>query len=100
MPPDLRKQEHASKAYSGIQFGYADLATDLSSHPLVGRCDVVISTEVRRGRRYPEFPFSSLIRPNLTAGSWFCKTNPPSADEKLSDSVTSWPPRHHRKHRL
>ncbi|MGA8088985.1 MAG: class I SAM-dependent methyltransferase [Terracidiphilus sp.] len=38
--------QEASKAYSGIQFGHADLTTDLSSHPLVGRCDVVISTEV------------------------------------------------------
>jgi 2-polyprenyl-3-methyl-5-hydroxy-6-metoxy-1,4-benzoquinol methylase len=38
--------EQAAKAYPGIQFGYADLTTDLSSHPLVGRCDVVISTEV------------------------------------------------------
>ena len=38
--------EEASKAYSGIQFSCADLTADLSSHPLVGRCDVVISTEV------------------------------------------------------
>jgi 2-polyprenyl-6-hydroxyphenyl methylase/3-demethylubiquinone-9 3-methyltransferase len=38
--------EEASKAYSGIQFGCADLTTDLSSHPLAGKCDVVISTEV------------------------------------------------------
>ncbi len=38
--------EEATKAYSGIQFSGADLTTDLSSHPLIGRCDVVISTEV------------------------------------------------------
>jgi len=34
------------KAYPGIQFSYADLTSDLSSHPLAGKCDVVISTEV------------------------------------------------------
>lgn len=38
--------EEASHAYSGIPFACADLTTDLSSHPLVGRCDLVISTEV------------------------------------------------------
>src|ERR1700687_5099956 len=38
--------EHAAKAYPGIQFDYADLTADLSLHPLAGRCDVVISTEV------------------------------------------------------
>jgi 2-polyprenyl-6-hydroxyphenyl methylase/3-demethylubiquinone-9 3-methyltransferase len=36
----------AAKAYPGIQFGYADLTTDLSSHALAGKCDVVVSTEV------------------------------------------------------
>lgn len=38
--------EVASRAYSGIQFSCVDLTTDLSSNPLIGRCDVVISTEV------------------------------------------------------
>jgi 2-polyprenyl-3-methyl-5-hydroxy-6-metoxy-1,4-benzoquinol methylase len=38
--------EEATKAYSGIQFSGADLTADLSSHPLIGRCDLVISTEV------------------------------------------------------
>jgi 2-polyprenyl-3-methyl-5-hydroxy-6-metoxy-1,4-benzoquinol methylase len=36
----------ATKAYSEIDFSYADLTTDLSSHPLAGKCDMVISTEV------------------------------------------------------
>jgi 2-polyprenyl-3-methyl-5-hydroxy-6-metoxy-1,4-benzoquinol methylase len=34
------------KAYPSIQFSYADLTADLSSHPVAGKCDVVISTEV------------------------------------------------------
>jgi 2-polyprenyl-6-hydroxyphenyl methylase/3-demethylubiquinone-9 3-methyltransferase len=38
--------EEAGRAYPGIQFSYADLSTDLSSHPLAGQCDVIISTEV------------------------------------------------------
>jgi 2-polyprenyl-6-hydroxyphenyl methylase/3-demethylubiquinone-9 3-methyltransferase len=38
--------EIASKTYSGIQFTCCDLTTDLSSHPLAGRCDAIISTEV------------------------------------------------------
>lgn len=38
--------EVASKAYPDIHFDFADLTVDLSSHPLVGRCDVIISTEV------------------------------------------------------
>lgn len=41
-----RAIEIASKAYSDIQFDCVDLTTDLSSHPLAGRCDAVISTEV------------------------------------------------------
>lgn len=41
-----RAIEIASKAYSDIQFDSVDLTTDLSSHPLAGRCDAVISTEV------------------------------------------------------
>jgi 2-polyprenyl-6-hydroxyphenyl methylase/3-demethylubiquinone-9 3-methyltransferase len=36
----------AAQAYPGIQFEYADLTTDLSSHALAGTCDVVVSTEV------------------------------------------------------
>jgi 2-polyprenyl-3-methyl-5-hydroxy-6-metoxy-1,4-benzoquinol methylase len=36
----------ATAAYSGIQFRQADFSTDLSSDPLAGRCDMVISTEV------------------------------------------------------
>lgn len=36
----------AAAAYPGIQFRQADFSTDLSSDPLIGRCDVVISTEV------------------------------------------------------
>src|SRR5690349_9262095 len=34
------------KAYPGIAFEHSDLTRDLSSHPLAGKCDVVISTEV------------------------------------------------------
>jgi len=37
---------HARRAYPGIHFHAADLMADLSSHPLAGRCDVLISTEV------------------------------------------------------
>jgi len=36
----------AKKAYRGIEFSYADLMADLSYHPLAGKCDAVISTEV------------------------------------------------------
>jgi 2-polyprenyl-6-hydroxyphenyl methylase/3-demethylubiquinone-9 3-methyltransferase len=36
----------ARQAYPGIEFHCADLTTDLSAHPLAGRCDAVISTEV------------------------------------------------------
>lgn len=36
----------AKKTYRGIEFSYADLMADLSNHPLAGRCDAVISTEV------------------------------------------------------
>jgi 2-polyprenyl-6-hydroxyphenyl methylase/3-demethylubiquinone-9 3-methyltransferase len=36
----------AGKAYPDIRFEYADLTSDISSHVLTGRCDVVISTEV------------------------------------------------------
>jgi 2-polyprenyl-6-hydroxyphenyl methylase/3-demethylubiquinone-9 3-methyltransferase len=36
----------AVKADPGIRFEHADLTTDLSSHALAGKCDVVISTEV------------------------------------------------------
>jgi 2-polyprenyl-3-methyl-5-hydroxy-6-metoxy-1,4-benzoquinol methylase len=36
----------ARKAFAGIDFSYADLTADLTSHALAGRCDVVISTEV------------------------------------------------------
>lgn len=38
--------KEASNAYPGIQFSRVDLTGDLSSHPLAGRCDLVISTEV------------------------------------------------------
>ena len=38
--------EEAAKAFSGIDFSCADLTKDLSTHSLVGRCDLVISTEV------------------------------------------------------
>jgi 2-polyprenyl-3-methyl-5-hydroxy-6-metoxy-1,4-benzoquinol methylase len=34
------------KAYPEIQFSYADLTADISSHPALGKCDVAISTEV------------------------------------------------------
>jgi 2-polyprenyl-6-hydroxyphenyl methylase/3-demethylubiquinone-9 3-methyltransferase len=36
----------ACRAYPGISFHHADLTGDLSDHPLAGRCDAVISTEV------------------------------------------------------
>jgi 2-polyprenyl-3-methyl-5-hydroxy-6-metoxy-1,4-benzoquinol methylase len=38
--------EEAVKAYPGIKFDFVDLTTDLSSHYLVGKCDLIISTEV------------------------------------------------------
>jgi 2-polyprenyl-3-methyl-5-hydroxy-6-metoxy-1,4-benzoquinol methylase len=34
------------KAYPRIHFSYADLTADLCSHPALGKCDAVISTEV------------------------------------------------------
>ena len=36
----------AQKAYPDINFSLADLTADLALHPLAGKCDVVISTEV------------------------------------------------------
>ena len=38
--------DEARKAYPEITFDVADLTSDLSQHPLRGRCDLVISTEV------------------------------------------------------
>jgi 2-polyprenyl-3-methyl-5-hydroxy-6-metoxy-1,4-benzoquinol methylase len=34
------------RAYPGIEFNYADLTAEIDSHPVLGKCDVVISTEV------------------------------------------------------
>jgi 2-polyprenyl-3-methyl-5-hydroxy-6-metoxy-1,4-benzoquinol methylase len=36
----------ATQAFAGIRFEQTDLTADLCNHPLAGRCDVVISTEV------------------------------------------------------
>jgi 2-polyprenyl-6-hydroxyphenyl methylase/3-demethylubiquinone-9 3-methyltransferase len=36
----------ATRAYPELRFEHVDLTTDLSSHRLAGKCDVVISTEV------------------------------------------------------
>jgi len=36
----------ARKAYPGIEITMGDLTTDLSAHPLTGKCDAVVSTEV------------------------------------------------------
>jgi hypothetical protein len=45
-----------------------------------------------------ESSFSALNRRNFTILQRFCKTKLPSAVEKLSDSVPSWPPMRHREH--
>jgi 2-polyprenyl-6-hydroxyphenyl methylase/3-demethylubiquinone-9 3-methyltransferase len=37
---------HAKNAFPNISFYSGDLTSDMSSHPLAGKCDVVISTEV------------------------------------------------------
>jgi len=57
----------AAKAYPGIRFEYADLTTDLSSHALAGKCDVVISTEVVEHVFLPRIYAKnchSLLKPN------------------------------------
>jgi 2-polyprenyl-3-methyl-5-hydroxy-6-metoxy-1,4-benzoquinol methylase len=36
----------ARKAFPDVAFDVADLTSDLSNHPLAGKCDLVVSTEV------------------------------------------------------
>jgi 2-polyprenyl-3-methyl-5-hydroxy-6-metoxy-1,4-benzoquinol methylase len=66
--------EQGQKAYPGIQFSYADLTSDLSSHPLAGKCDVVISTEVVEHVFLPRIFATNCIRMLKPRGRFIVST--------------------------